>query len=77
MRFKEPDFWIEISEKKASEIVKEMQNNKYYFVNIFDFEYIVNGINKIYNNNSLDNARYFLNLKGFNLKQGVWICKKQ
>lgn len=72
MRIEEPDFWIEISEEKASEIAKEMQNNKYYFINIFDFEYIVNGINKIYNNNSLDNARYFLNLKGFNLKQGVW-----
>ena len=71
MRIEEPDFWIEISEKKASEIVKEMQNNKYYFINIFDFEYIVIGINKIYNNNSLDNARYFLNLKGFNSKQGV------
>lgn len=67
MRIEEPDFWIEISEKKASEIVKEMQNNKYYFINIFDFEYIVNGINKIYNNNSLDNARYFLNLKRYYL----------
>ena len=75
MRIEEPDFWIEISKEKASEIVKEMQNNKYYFINIFDFEYIVNGINKIYNNNSLDNARYFLNLKGFNLKQGVYKWK--
>lgn len=68
MRIEEPDFWIEISKEKVSEIAKEWEKNKYHsLINIFDFEYIVNGINKIYNNNSLDSARYFLNLKRYYL----------
>lgn len=65
MRIKEPDFWIEISEKTASEVYSEVENNKPFFIDILGFKYVAialesNGVSYLY-----DNTRYFLNLKRY------------
>ena len=63
MRFEEPDFLIEISEKTASEAYNEAKNNRPFFIEILGFKYVAinvesNSVSYLY-----DNARYFLNLK--------------
>ena len=63
MRFEEPDFLIEISEKTASEVYNEAKNNRPFFIEILGFKYVAinvesNSVSYLY-----DNARYFLNLK--------------
>lgn len=65
MRIKEPDFWIEISEKTASEVYSEVENNKPFFIDILGFKYVAialesNGVSYL-----CDNTRYFLNLKRY------------
>lgn len=65
MRIEEPDFWIEISKEKVSEVYSEVNNNKYFFIDILGFKYVAIGIESERINSSYENRRYFLNLKRY------------
>ena len=65
MRIGEPDFWIEVSEEKASEVYNEAKNNKHFFINILGFKYVAITVEARGVNYSYDNTRYFLNLKRY------------
>lgn len=63
MRIEEPDFWIEISKEKVSEVCIEVNNSKHFFIDILGFKYVAIAIETKRINYSYDNMRYFLNLK--------------
>ena len=65
MRIEEPDFWIEISKEKVVEVYNEVNNNKYFFIDILGFKYVAIGIESERISPSYENRRYFLNLKRY------------
>ena len=65
MKIEEPDFWIEISKEKVSEVYSEVNNNKHFFIDILGFKYVAIPIESKGIDYSYDNTRYFLNLKRY------------
>ena len=65
MRIEQPDFWIEISKEKVSEVYSEVNNNKHFFIDILGFKYVAVAIESKGIDYSYDNTRYFLNLKRY------------
>ena len=65
MRIEDPDFWIEISKEKVVEVYNEVNNNKYFFIDILGFKYVAIRIEAKRIDFSFDNRRYFLNLKRY------------
>ena len=65
MRIEEPDFWIEVSKEKVVEVYNEVNNNKYFFIDILGFKYVAIGIESERISTSCENRRYFLNLKRY------------
>ena len=65
MRIEDPDFWIEISKEKVVEVYNEVNNNKYFFIDILGFKYVAIRIESERISSSYENRRYFLNLKRY------------